>query len=749
VSHAGAPLNTQENQMDLSILSKLLWRKKWYLIGIPLVAFATSLLLTKDMKPEFKSASRLATGFTVNERIALTNDGFNIRDAEVKFNNLIQNMSSDIMLSMLSYRLMLNDLGSRPFRKPNQEIEVYLSDGELKEAAKVLQNKLETFTMLSSYEFKERKLLRLIESYGYLPETIDKHLTIEWIHGSDFVEAQYVSESPFLSAFVVNAVGEEAIRYEKFLKSRRGDQSVNFFAGLVTDRKKALDEKTALLHDLRSSSSSISLEDKSANAASIRDFEAKRAEAMSNIQRIRLSLDNLRRKTGENSSATQQNQINANVSKIRKRIEDLTAQYEAGGSKDAALQQQIQDLWSQLQTELSRVSETPGRTREDLMLEQETLEIELKVAENDLESANNMLATLKSSVSGAASKETTLENLQRQVDKASDEYFEALNRYNTERSKTQIESPLQLVIKGQAAGEPEFPKQYLIVGFSVITSFVLCLAVILISEYVDSKIKNREQFRRAVGLDLAGTVNRIRTKNLNLNDLFSSKKNRDLEQFKNSLRKLRHDIKESKGRVFLVTSPKANEGKTFISLCISFMLARLKHRVLIIDTNFHHNSLTQILLKNFNNQKKLEQWTVPAAAQITTGAPASEDPTEDYKNAFINSIVRSETHHWIDVIGNNGTDSTPSEIFAEKNFESIIASLKEYYDYIIMEGAPLNTHSDSMELVNYADKVIPVFSAESEIDPEDRESIEYLKSLDGKLMGAILNKTNVKDLNAY
>jgi succinoglycan biosynthesis transport protein ExoP len=733
--------------MDITILSKLLWRKKWYLILIPLVALATSFILTRNMEPEFKSSARIATGFTVNERIALTNDGFNVRDAEIKFNNLIQNMSSEVMLSMVSYRLMLNDLGNRPFREPSEKVDVYLSDGELKEAAKVLKTKLESFTVLSSYDFKERKLLKLIESHGYNIESLEKNLTVEWIHGSDFVEIEFISESPFLSSFAVNALAEEGIRYDNYLRSKRGDQSVTFFASLVSDRKKALDEKVSLLNNMKSGGSTVSSEDKSARAGSIRDYEEKRADVLSTIQKLTLSIDNLRRRTGENLSTGMQSQINANVSRIRKRIEDLTTQYEAGGSTDTALQKNIQDLWAQLQTELAKLNDTPGKTREDLILEKEELEIELQVAETDLASINSMLTTLRSSISGSASKETTLDNMQRQVDKASDEYFDALNRYNTERSKAQIESPLSLIIRGQPAGEPEFSKQYIIIGFSFLTSFFLCLGVILIGEYVDSKIKNREQFKRAVGLDLSGTVNKIKTKNLNLNDLFSSKKNRDLEQFKNSLRKLRHDIKESKGRVFLVTSPKANEGKTFITLCISFMLARLKNRILIIDTNFHHNSLTQILLKNFNNQKKLEQWTAPAHAQITTGD--STDQADDYKNAFINSIVRSETHHWIDVIGNNSSDSTPSEIFSDKNFDSIIASLKEYYDYIIMEGAALNSYSDSMELVNYVDKVIPVFSAESVIEPEDKQSIDYLKSLDGKLMGAVLNKTNFKDLNAY
>ena len=40
------------------------------------------------------------------------------------------------------------------------------------------------------------------------------------------------------------------------------------------------------------------------------------------------------------------------------------------------------------------------------------------------------------------------------------------------------------------------------------------------------------------------------------------------------------------------------------------------------------------------------------------------------------------------------------------------------YDYIFMEGAPLNGYSDSKELVQYADGVIAIFSATSEIQTD-------------------------------
>lgn len=59
----------------------------------------------------------------------------------------------------------------------------------------------------------------------------------------------------------------------------------------------------------------------------------------------------------------------------------------------------------------------------------------------------------------------------------------------------------------------------------------------------------------------------------------------------------------------------------------------------------------------------------------------------------------------------------------------------------------MNEYSDTRELMNYADKVITVFSAESSIDQMDRETINLLKKLDGKLIGAILNKVESYNLN--
>ena len=101
----------------------------------------------------------------------------------------------------------------------------------------------------------------------------------------------------------------------------------------------------------------------------------------------------------------------------------------------------------------------------------------------------------------------------------------------------------------------------------------------------------------------------------------------------------------------------------------------------------------------------------------------------------------------VDIIGNRGTSHSPSEFFAGRDFQNFITDLKDNYDYIFMEGASLNKYSDTLELTKFADKIVAIFSAESEIRDLDIESIDYLLSQKDKFFGSILNKIDLKNLN--
>jgi hypothetical protein len=64
-----------------------------------------------------------------------------------------------------------------------------------------------------------------------------------------------------------------------------------------------------------------------------------------------------------------------------------------------------------------------------------------------------------------------------------------------------------------------------------------------------------------------------------------------------------------------------------------------------------------------------------------------------------------------------------------------------------MEGAPLNGFTDTKELAKYAEGVVAIFSAKSQIKPIDKESIKYFKTIPGKFLGAVLNQVSSEELS--
>ncbi len=737
---------------DFIVLYRILLRKLWLLILIPVLAAAVTYFLTSGIPNRYKSTAQLTTGFTTNDQITISNEGGSIRDAGMKFNNLIETMKSELVLSLVSYQLMLHDLTDpKPFRKFDIKTHKQLSAEEIQESIAICKAKLEKMELLSSFDPKERHLLDLFNSYGYSNWQMLTDLSITRLKDTDYIKIQFVSEDPIMSAFVVNTLSQEYIRFDNDIKSTRSGQSVTFFENLSKEKKRILDDKTQVLNSYKSSNNVINYSvETTSRISQISSYEVARNEAVSKIQAIKLSIGNVNKQLNGLGKEQTQSNSNSKILQIKNKIEELTKIYNDGGSSDATLQKTITDLRYELQVEMDHLSSsegTGGKTqnsaRLDLEAKKNQFELELEIAEANLSSVNSTLATLNNSVSGIANKEVTISVLTDEVSNATKEYNEALERFNTEKNKSLIAaSPIRLVISGQPNGYPEPSKRWVLIGFSSAASFALCVLSIIGIELIDLKLKNPVQFRKFVALTLAGSINQINSKKLNLDFLFNNPvKSKELEAFKHFLRKLRFEVEATQARTFLVTSTKNGEGKTFVILCLAYSLSLVKKKVLIIDTNFKHNSLTQELLVRNADQKKLDSG-VFVRGLIGNSNPHHEMSEED----FVASIISATNHKGINIIGNAEGDSSPSEIFAGRDFRKMMNELSLNYDYIFLEGSALNNYSDTKELVEYVDKVIPVFSASSVVKQQDRESISYLKSLNGKLMGAVLNGVEMKEL---
>jgi Mrp family chromosome partitioning ATPase len=201
-------------------------------------------------------------------------------------------------------------------------------------------------------------------------------------------------------------------------------------------------------------------------------------------------------------------------------------------------------------------------------------------------------------------------------------------------------------------------------------------------------------------------------------------------------------------QVILFTSPKKKDGKTFAIFSLAYVLSLISKRVLIIDTNFKNNSLSQLLVKPQTEIKVIEGKKVNlliGTGKKKKGEEVDDDTDFEGENTY--DLINPTRFKNIFIIGNAGGGlESPAEILSGRDFNNLIAVLKESFDYILMEGAAMNDYSDTKELVRYADKVIAVFSADAAIKQLDKESIAYFKTLGKKFAGSVLNRIDHKDL---
>jgi polysaccharide biosynthesis transport protein len=739
--------------MDLNSIFRLLLARKWLLIFIPLIAAVMAYMFSLNTKKKYWSATILSTGFTTNEGIQITDERVDLWAAGVKFDNMIQKMNSEQVIALLSYSLLMHDLtDASPYRKfkkiAGKDIEP--TPDRVQKILALLKSKLDKMELLSSYDDEEKELILLIENLEYSAKALKKSLSIKRTGSTDFVEVSFISENPQLSAFVVNKLSEEFIRFDSFFKSSNSSESVTFFSEFAQEKKKILDDKTAFLERFRASNNLSGQEFTELKSSQLMNYEIlkqEKADEMSSKQLQLADVEKQLRSFGK-VDGDEGRDAGEKIIQIRAKINELNQIYVSSGSNDKQLEETINNLRSEMQKEMNKIAvPDPAQintklSKDALLIKKSQLELELQIAQNSFSSLEQTINSLRGSVFTSASKKSTIESLEREVERASDEYLKAVDKYNTEKNKSLLsQSSIRIPQRGQPNGTPESSKRILIVGMAYMTSLALCVFVIIGIEFIDQKIKTPSRFQTYSNLKLLGWINQIDTTGLDLKSLFKAKSKDDAtEGFKQFLRKIRFEIESSGAKVLLVTSTKEGEGKTFIILSLAYSLSLLNKKTLIIDTNFRNNSLTKLLIAQPNFQKMLQQ---DNQVKLLTGKFNVNDEKE---NGMNNNIISRTSDANIDVIGSNIGTESPSEILAGRDFSGMISQLRSRYDYILMEGASLNEYSDSKELLSFTDKVIAVFSADSTLQQIDRESIAFIRSLNDAFLGSILNKVDVKNV---
>jgi len=617
---------------------------------------------------------------------------------------------------------------------------------------------------LNAMRSGDRKLLELLDMYGYDYKDLVSNLPVYRLQRTDYIQIEFVSGNPELSAFVVNTLFQQFLRYYRTVRSNRSIESIDTLQSLLDRKKQELDAKN---EQLRSEGIINVGQENGAKLDMIinqqqmlADIETKQTADNYAIQQVNQQLAGLGVSTNPAKPSTGSTN-NDELLQARNAMNNAYSQYINGGATDEVLRKKYETLKNEYnqkvassQVNATAIDPATGLDEKTKLLDKKSqLEVNLRAEAANIDNIQQRIASLNVNLTKDASKAAALQSLIKEADLANKEYLDAKTRFN-EASDIMASSVnnFRMVLMGQPPLEPESSKRALIIGLAGAFMLVISILIITLITYFDSSLKTPVIFAKTVNLKLLSMVNFTHLRNKTLSELIiepagesrphrrpsrttvdgkATVENNRQNIFRESIRKLRYEIETSGKRIFLFASTKKGEGKTTLIQMLAFSLSLNKKKVLIIDTNFSNNDLTVQL----NAEPILEK----IRSDRSNPRAILDQVRESAKNVIAESVY---------VIGSQGGDYTPSEILPRDNLLHQLQALKTDFDYIFLEGPPLNDFSDSKELAQYVEGVIAVFSSHHVIKQIDKQSMSFFSELNGKFCGAILNMVDLEDVNA-
>ncbi|MFL5787963.1 MAG: exopolysaccharide transport family protein, partial [Flavisolibacter sp.] len=598
-------------------------------------------------------------------------------------------------------------------------------------AKRILKDKIVKFDILSSNDNQEYNVIELLKLYEYDYFNIIKYLYVNRVEGTDYLDVVFRSENPELSATVVNTLGEDFINYYKSLTQQRGEQSAEVIREMVNTQQRKVDSLNQLLYSEKVRQGTVDPVSRSTSAMeTVKELETQLGEAKASYFTYTQRLNYLKQRKADLMSGSVSG-TNDEVLHLRERRKELTDK----GSNDPQIKKQIDDLTTQIVAKSSNAVNAQKNSDEIQTVNDKINEADANAKSSsltiaDLQNKINQYTKLTNQNPGSG---VTVSAIQAQLDienKALGNIKEKLTQAVGLVKENPAENIKQTLV-GQPAVEPEPAKKLFIMGLSGVSTFCAASIIVLFLAIFDPSIKSPSLFSKAIRKAPLASVVHVHMKEGHAADIIleeNAKTDKIVDLFKQNLRKLRYEIEHSGKKIFLFTSAKQKEGKSTIIQALAGTLLLSGKKVLIVDTNFTHNSLT----KYFNAESKLEHSEIDG--HLGNDALQKYISHTQYKN--------------LDIIGCEGGNYTPSEVLKKGNILERIHELTNYYDYILMEGASLNDHSDSWELSKYAESVSIVFSANTAIGSSDSQAFNYMETMKQKFLGAVLNDVRPENIDA-
>jgi capsular exopolysaccharide synthesis family protein len=168
-------------------------------------------------------------------------------------------------------------------------------------------------------------------------------------------------------------------------------------------------------------------------------------------------------------------------------------------------------------------------------------------------------------------------------------------------------------------------------------------------------------------------------------------------------------------KVICFTSSTSGEGKTFNAANLSVSFALLGKKVILCGLDIRKPALGRL----FGVSDRYEGMTSLLTLDKVT------------KGALVNQIKKSGVNDNLDLLLAGPVPPNPTELLARENFGQVITLLREIYDYIIFDTAPVGLVTDTLQIGQHAD--MTVFVCRADYTPKSSFGLINTLAKEGKM----------------
>jgi polysaccharide biosynthesis transport protein len=293
---------------------------------------------------------------------------------------------------------------------------------------------------------------------------------------------------------------------------------------------------------------------------------------------------------------------------------------------------------------------------------------------------------------------------------------------------------VEVVSTADVPSDPVKPRPLITGLLALVLGFGLAVALAVILEFVDRRLRDEQDVENAFGLPILATIPRPARRSQRV--ILPGEDRGQFEGYSALATNLRFFELGPELESLMITSPGPGEGKTSVTLGTARALAALDLRVIAIEADLRRPTFSNYGIGGGAGLSTVLAGVTDIDSALVEVDAATLSPIE------AGGTGRTRTFH---VLPAGPAPPNPQALLARPMMTHVIDDARAMADVVLVDVPPLGTVNDPVTLANLVDGVVMVARIGQTTRDASRRTLRVLQNVDARILGVVVTAAPAAD----